>query len=138
MSPPKPHRQVPAKVTAYVDEGIKELIEVLNSIDGVHTSSSCEGDDDEYAEIYMDYKQPSEGSYKDSAEFADRMKRILLKDDLWEVRISLVWLGSRTEPAIIIEMPSEEIGNVIKALSDAECALAYSNIHKGLENCSHE
>jgi len=37
----QPHKQVPAKVTVYVDEGIKELIEVLNTLDNVWALESC-------------------------------------------------------------------------------------------------
>lgn len=41
-----PHKRVPTKVTAYVDEGIKELIEILNTFELVaklsyHFPHSC-------------------------------------------------------------------------------------------------
>jgi len=37
------HNQVPAKVTAYVDEEIKDFVEILNSFDGLWTMESCAG-----------------------------------------------------------------------------------------------
>lgn len=49
------HKQVPAKVTAYVDEGIKELVELLNMIPNVCTIESCEGDNSRPACVSLDY-----------------------------------------------------------------------------------
>jgi hypothetical protein len=44
------HRQVAVKVTALVDEGVAELVEALNRIDGVRTLESCQGHAD-YARV---------------------------------------------------------------------------------------
>jgi hypothetical protein len=51
----KPHKQVPAKVTAYVDEGIRDLVELLNKLDGVQTIDSCAGGDDYLAYVSMEW-----------------------------------------------------------------------------------
>jgi hypothetical protein len=37
------HKQVPAKITQYVDSGVKELVELINSFTLISTTSSCEG-----------------------------------------------------------------------------------------------
>ena len=50
-----PHKQVPAKVTAYVDAGIKELVELLNAIPNICTIESCEGSDKHWAFVSLDY-----------------------------------------------------------------------------------
>ena len=38
-----PHKQVPCKVNAHVDEGIKELVELFNSFENIETIESCQG-----------------------------------------------------------------------------------------------
>ncbi len=40
MSNLQPHKHVPAKVIAYVDDGIKELVELLNTFEKVSTFES--------------------------------------------------------------------------------------------------
>ena len=47
----KPHKQVMAKVNNYVDEGIKDLVELLNTFDNVWSIGSCQGGDGESAFI---------------------------------------------------------------------------------------
>lgn len=37
----QPHKQVIAKVNSYVDEGIKELVELLNTFNNIQTFESC-------------------------------------------------------------------------------------------------
>lgn len=37
------HKQVPTKVTAYVDEGIKDLVDAFNAIPHIATIESCQG-----------------------------------------------------------------------------------------------
>ena len=49
------HKQVSAKVTAYVDEGIKDLVEILNNIPNVCKLESCQGYNSEYAFVSLEY-----------------------------------------------------------------------------------
>jgi hypothetical protein len=58
-SAPKPHKQVLAKVNVYVDEDIKELVEVLNTFDGVCTVDSCQGSKGEFSYITFAYGKDS-------------------------------------------------------------------------------
>jgi hypothetical protein len=53
------HKQVLAKVNAYVDEGIKKLVEVLNTFDGVCTTESCQGSKGQMAFVYFQYGRNS-------------------------------------------------------------------------------
>ena len=43
-TPQTPHREVMVKVNAYVDERIAPLVQLLNSINGMMTWDSCEGE----------------------------------------------------------------------------------------------
>lgn len=63
----KPHKQVMAKVNACVDENMKELVEILNSFDGVRTTESCQKDADGLAYVYFTYGSDSRryGDYRD-------------------------------------------------------------------------
>ena len=40
----EPHTQVWVKVNAPVDEGVAEIVSLLNSVDGLETLQSCQGD----------------------------------------------------------------------------------------------
>jgi hypothetical protein len=40
------HREVPVKVTAWVDEGVADLVLALNEIPGLETLDSCQEDPD--------------------------------------------------------------------------------------------
>jgi len=50
-----PQKLVRAKVTAYVDEGIKQSVEILNTFDGLWTDEICQGYAGEMIEISLHY-----------------------------------------------------------------------------------
>jgi hypothetical protein len=62
------HKQVPAKVSAYVDEGIKNLAELLNTFSRISTFESCEGRKGKLAHVYMNYGE-FDKQYDDGKEF---------------------------------------------------------------------
>lgn len=41
-----PHNEIPVQVTAWVNEGVAELVTALNTVPGVMTLDSCEADPD--------------------------------------------------------------------------------------------
>ena len=51
----QPHKQVLCKVNTYVDEGIKDLVEMLNSFDKLCTCDSCQGGNGQFAIVYFEY-----------------------------------------------------------------------------------
>jgi hypothetical protein len=119
------HRQVPAKVTAYVDEGIKDLVEVLNSIPKVCTTESCEGSDNENAYVFMNYEIDGDNSLSQLINFVqylvDAIRQAVLKNKglsflSMETRISIEWLG-RSYPVIVIELPKDRIREIISVFS---------------------
>lgn len=122
------HKQVPAKVIVYVDEGIKELVEILNSFDGVSTFESCQGRDGKLAFVYMDYGEHSK-PYDDGEAF-DQMTHFVSKlikafakytSDIdsggYLSNISIEWWGDKRFPFISIEMPHDYIDEVTNILS---------------------
>jgi hypothetical protein len=50
------HPEVPIKVTAWVDEGVAPLVAALNSLDGVMTLDSCQGDSEKGAYVLFRYR----------------------------------------------------------------------------------
>lgn len=126
MNSLKPHKQVSCKVTAYVDEGIKELVELLNTFDKVSTIESCQGNqkNKEDAFVYIQYGQISSNGYKASATFAKKLKKTLIEDefDFLTPTVSLEWLGTRISPIVILEIHPGEIKNVVNLLSSKKSA----------------
>ena len=112
----QPHKQVPCKVTAYVDEGIKEFVELINTFNGVWTFASCEGRNSEYAEIHLYYGTISKGGYKASANFANKLAQVL--NPLLTISIALEWHGDNIMPCISITLSPKEIYDAIQRLSE--------------------
>ncbi len=132
----KLHRQVPAKVTAYVDEGIKELVEVLNTIPNVCTIESCEGNTVIPARVLLDY-----GVNYDTDE-CDRHALVEFADILWEtiknselegsvpagmiecVTLSLEW-NPRYHPTLWINVKKQYLNDLVNILRPLcnECRL---------------
>lgn len=143
MNSLQPHKQVPCKVTAYVDEGIKELIELLNTFDGVCTISSCENNEieeldlgestQEWATVTMFYKPLTEYSPKDSAEFADKLARVLRESDIWH-SVSLEWHNAGCFPSVILKIPHCQIKEATDAFSSS-CDKVHSIQNKSLLCC---
>jgi len=116
---PQIHKQVPAKVTAYVDEGIKELVEKLNSYKGVWTSESCEGDSDECVLITIHYGEVGKTKYQKIAQLANELAVVL--EDVFSARIVMEWQGAfKRYPFINLFLSKVDINNAIKALNACE------------------
>lgn len=117
------HKQVPAKVTAYVDEGIKELVEILNSFDKVSTFESCQARQGELAFIYMTYgdydKAYSNGKkFSEMTHFVNKLARLFAKytgdsiDGGHKTSISIEWWGDKRFPFISVEFPFDYVDEV--------------------------
>jgi hypothetical protein len=111
-----PHRQVPVKVNAFVDENIKILVEVLNSIEGVLTLESCQGDGENEAGVDLYYGQLGQATIASLAAFANRVAEALWKGHSYRSRVALEWTGDKQTPRILLTMPPEDIGLVTTAL----------------------
>jgi len=74
------HKQVAVKTTAFVDNGIAELVTILNSIPQVSTFSSCEGRLGKYKEdahVYLYYGVPNKRTWYGMGKFTSRLAGLL-------------------------------------------------------------
>jgi len=114
------HRYVSANVRAFVDEHIKELVELLNTFDNICTYMSCEGGDGKYASIFLRYGTGGDflantwEAYLALATFAKRLADAItpvleesggLKSPLFYLDMSIKWRGNGEFPIFIMEMP---------------------------------
>lgn len=127
--PSSTHKQVPCKVTAYVDEGIKDLVELLNSFGQVSSFESCQGRQEkgELAFVYMDYwscdtPYDDRGKFIEMASFVHEMAVFLGRqtnlNDIdgvanWAT-ISIEWRGYKMMPFISLKMPTRLIKEVTR------------------------
>lgn len=119
------HKQVRAKVSAYVDEGLKELIEAINEIDGFWTYESCEGYRGDLSMVWTSYKDVSYNN-EIIPEMFEAVKK--LADAIYSVYIgdvsimcntftlSIEWTQSMSIPAIIFECNKADIAQYAKLL----------------------
>ena len=123
---PQIHKQVPARVIAYVDEGIKELVEILNTFDKLSTFESCQGRNEKGrgAFVYADYGKGSPYTDSELAEMAlfvnqlaKAFDRYNSGQDKYMTNISIEWWGDMKVPFISIEMPSSYVGAVTRSFS---------------------
>jgi len=122
------HRQVPCKVTAYVDKGIKNLVELLNTFDGISTFESCEGGEGKLAFVYMSYGDEDK-SYEDGrrfvqlSHFVNKLATFMGKHTEsqitggYRINVSIEWQGNKRFPFISIEMPNYCIPEATHLLS---------------------
>lgn len=67
----KVHKEVSAKITVYIDEGIKELVEIFNCFEYMTTVSSCEGTEGKLrGHIYIECVY-QEAKYSDNAPYSE-------------------------------------------------------------------
>jgi len=130
----KEHKQIAVKVNAYVDEAIAELVGVLNDIQNVSTFSSCGGEEEENAHIYFFYGEPYKGSWLESAQFANKLAKILANNDSYDSEVSLEWNGDKDAPFISIELYPNEIKKVFKILFDHMNEFSYDTLCKELHS----
>jgi len=112
-----------------VDEGIKELVELLNNFEGVSTFESCQGRRGKLAFVYMNYGDydiayDDGKKFEEMAHFANRMATAFAKHTkdaidvggIW-ANISIEWQGDKRFPFISIEMPPCDIAEITCLLS---------------------
>jgi len=88
------HREVPVKVTAWVDEGVSELVAALNSVPGVMTLDSCQERPDGRASVmFCTYGRAM------LYDAVGRIARAIGNGQRENVTLSL-WWGSDDAPAV--------------------------------------
>src|SRR5438034_211864 len=89
-----PHREIPVQVTAWVDEGVAELVTALNTVPGVLTLDSCQEGKNGLASVMF--------CTHDEAmlyETVSRIAQVIGAGPRERVTISL-WWGSDDAPAV--------------------------------------
>jgi hypothetical protein len=119
------HEEVPVRVTAYADRGVSRLVEVLNRFDGLWSSSSCEGDNINPAQIQLRYGV-QQGDYRPVCAVANKLA-LAVADELdsrngvrwadFNVCVAVQWCGNLRWPFISVELPHKHIGLATSAFS---------------------
>lgn len=115
----KVHKQVPVKVTVFVDEGVAEVVKALNDIDGISTFSSCEGIiGKEYAHVYFDFGKYSPNRWQGLARLSAKIAKILSANEIYDASVSLEWTGDKDTPFIAIEFEPQQSLQIVKILAE--------------------
>jgi hypothetical protein len=123
------HREVPVKVTAWVDEGVAPLVEALNSYDQIVTLDSCEGHGDERG-AYVLFACTG----KDAAAFASELGKALSGEhDNYLLRAE--WRPEQDEPLLELACPSAEVAALAASVSACRTKLfAGGRRHRALRS----
>lgn len=109
------HRQVEAKVNAYVDEGIAPLVEALSSISGLVTIESCQRSVEGQAFVYFVYGE----TWQELGEMAERLSSALRPLDLCcGYSVTVEWFGSNDQPRAQLLTKPEHVAEVAAAIQD--------------------
>lgn len=132
----KSHRQVIAKVNAYIDESIKELVETLNTFDKVCTFNSCQRDqnnlacvDCTYGQEGWDRRRLNQRDFVEMAKFVDKLAKAysrVAKDNNnpeagleagLSMEIFMDWNGKMDSPTIQLRIPYRNVKKVTSLFS---------------------
>ena len=109
------HEQTWVKVNAPVDTGVAELVSVLNTVDGLETLQSCQGDPghkDGY--VYFAF-----GDWRTMCEFVFQKIGPTLKRKVDEDADLTVEVSSADSPMAKLSFKAEATGIVVSALKEA-------------------
>lgn len=106
------HREIPVKVTAWVDEGIASLVSALNEFEEIVTLDSCQGGDEHGAYVLFAY----EGEAEAGMEFARGLARRLSHDPA-RYLLRVEWQDGSTEPLFELACPPDQTDDLAEAIS---------------------
>lgn len=108
------HPQTWLKVNAPVDRGIAEVVAALNSVEGLETLQSCQGDPGEReAYVYFSY-----GDWKQMCSFAFAQIGPALKQKLDEDARLTIEATDTTRPMAKLSFRAEATNLVVSALKE--------------------
>jgi tRNA(Phe) wybutosine-synthesizing methylase Tyw3 len=108
------HPQRWIKVNAPVDEGVAEIVSLLNSIEGLQTLQSCQGDPGE-RDGYVWFTC---GEWKQLTQVVFERIGPVLKRQLDEDAILIIEATNADEPMAKLSFRAEASGMVVSALKD--------------------
>jgi len=107
-----PHREIPVQVTAWVDEGVAELVIALNAVPGVETLDSCQESPADGLASVMFCTHDEAALYNTVTSLAQVIGRVPRE----HVSLSLSW-GSDDAPAIAdLRCPPERLSALAGAV----------------------
>ena len=109
------HEQVWVKVNAPVDAGVVEIVSVLNTVDGLETLQSCQGDPGER----NGYVYFACGDWRRMCEFVFQKIGPTLKSKVDEDVKLTVEATSADSPMAKLSFKAEATGIVVSALKEA-------------------
>jgi hypothetical protein len=110
------HPEVPIKVTAWVDEGVAPLVAALNSLDGVMTLDSCQGDSEKGAYVLFRYRD------KGPLQFVADLARVL-GGSCDEYLLRAEWRPGTVdslEPLLELVCPPDQVAPLAKVIGPRE------------------
>lgn len=119
------HTEVPVKVTAWVDEGVADLVLALNQFEDVVTLDSCEGDWDQGPYVLFRCRD-------DGVSFAAALARTLAEHDRpIDYLLGLEWRAGDDEPLMRLTCPPQTTSALAHALNACRTtALDGGRFHK--------
>lgn len=110
------HREVPVKVTAWVDKGVAPLVSALDAYPRVVTLDSCENDAAGLAHVFFSVR----GDGREAALFAAELGAALAPHERdADYSLSAEWRPGAEDPVLRIDCPPADIGRLASALSEA-------------------
>lgn len=123
MAVPK-HRERPVQVTAWVDEGVAELVEALNGIPGVSTlvhSCECDGPSMGQARVIFHFREDPDRRF-DPVDHVVLLWQLVEQFDAYpKIRscgftLGFEWLGSDDFPRAHLYAPAENMPLIAEAI----------------------
>jgi hypothetical protein len=109
------HDQIWVKVNAPVDAGVAEVVAILNSVDGLETLQSCQGDPGERnGYVYFSF-----GDWHKMCEFVFQRIGPILKRKVDEDAKLIVEASSADSPMAKLSFKAEATDIVVSALKEA-------------------
>jgi hypothetical protein len=110
------HREIPVKVTAWIDEGVAPLVLALNELEDVMTLDSCQGDDEQGAHVFFCYRG---GGRKAALFAADLAAALAPHEQAADYALEAEWRPGAEEPVFRLVCPAANIDNLARVLSEA-------------------
>jgi|SRR5208337_4624165 len=108
------HTQTWIKVNAPLDEGVAEIVSILNTVDGLGTFESCQGEPGE-REGYVYFAC---GDWKRISQLAFERLGPVLKEKLYDDATLIVQVTGSDEPMAKLSFRAEASSMVVSALKE--------------------
>lgn len=110
------HREIPVKVTAWIDEGIVPLVLALNALPNVETLDSCQGRQDKPAHVYFRYR----GDARAVTRFIAALAALLTPHErLADYTLIARWRPGTDEPLFQLACPTEHSSALARIINEA-------------------